>query len=430
MCKVTLLRLIVFAAAICLALVSVFLLRDFRSEHATTRKPYDNVNDYNSVTPTLAQIENALDAQEITVMKDASLRDEIARNINRHGLDFADSNGTKHYLYHDYDRKTPLVEIRLKMRDINGEIRPLVVRSLELDTHDSGGSYALNGTALRLEIWTDKHWEYVPLLYSREYAALAHFQGAYDAVDGVYGKTRTVTFKTPDALKPGEIYKVELVLVDRIWEANLLLDRAKEVARKKKIEEAEKITVEINRRPGDVSAGELIGIYNDGTRNREFGESNGKVFLMGPNKLGGELAVYLVSKSTGKSFLWAYVGEVTKRLVSLPQEADIVADEGDWFQIELLVKGKKKPLIDDLCGVAFFASGNRKVPLFGRKWERVTLGGEGLYYKTVRVDVIAGRYDVRGINRDGKEFILGQLDIGREYGKTYTLEVPQTLHES
>jgi len=76
----------------------------------------------------------------------------------------------------------------------------------------------------------------------------------------------------------------------------------------------EAISVVVTGYPSEILPGGLYAVYHDTVVKRDFydNESPGRMTLKGPNRLGGELAVYF-RKSEEIVRLWAYVCHLLKR---------------------------------------------------------------------------------------------------------------------
>jgi hypothetical protein len=114
-----------------------------------------------------------------------------------------DSRGINNCLSGSYTESTPLIELQCKKRDLDGQIRPLKVKSLYIVSDEGGGGgYHVGGTGLRLELGrqpTDPGM----LEFDREYNINGHLPDVECVAATNFGRTRTLQFRTPASLKEG-----------------------------------------------------------------------------------------------------------------------------------------------------------------------------------------------------------------------------------
>jgi len=141
------------------------------------------------------------------------VRSEIfAGNVGR-----VDSMGVKNHLPGSCDSSTPLVEIRTFERQLDGSIQPFVIADLGVFAQEplSGCQYAVGGCGLRIALGKELDGS-LYLLYDTEYTVSAVYHRPDDPPNIIRGKTRELIFRTPAKPAPGAIYRVDLILVDRI----------------------------------------------------------------------------------------------------------------------------------------------------------------------------------------------------------------------
>jgi len=190
------------------------------------------------------------------------------------------------------------------------------------------------------------------------------------------------------------------------------------------IEETEKLVVNIARYPAGVtSVEELSAGYDDGQTERRFSVSDGKLVLQGPNKLGGELAVYIAEPNKPLR-LWCYVRKLEKRQVTVPDDAELVVSDDRLVDASLSFAAEDAALLRNVRAVAFYTSPDSKQALF--YWPVGTSLPKAGPAK-VPVRITPGRYFVRAIVEKAGQLSyvpLGMLEVTAEKQKTYPLELP------
>jgi hypothetical protein len=328
--------------------------------------------------------------------------------------------GVKTIMTSEYTSGTRLVELHFMGRELNGEINPVSLNFVQLQRAGAGegprGFQMDGGKALRLGIGQDGG-NMRSVLLGGEYLVTGYAPSGVNAVV----KGPVPCFRIPEDLAKGALYRVQLLLVDKIHEQIVLEQQAAEARRKKELEEKEKITIHVRKYPEGATEGSLVAGYYDGVRAREFSEhgSIGELALKGPNKLGGELVVYFTSKATGEITTWAYVKEVQKRVVDLPDDADLEITDKDLIEVYLSFEGQEQGVLESLKGVALYAGADAKWPLF---MARLT-SREELDYNRIGLRLVPGSYYLRGHPKKGKEILLGKLQVDKQV-KTYRLGLP------
>jgi len=335
-----------------------------------------------------------------------------------------DPNGINSSLDVSYTESTPLIEIHCKIRDLDGSIKALDVKSLYIVpvSGSGGGGYGVNGKGLRLELGGDRRSPSGNLFFGTEYNVDGQLPNVEYSSATKLERTRKLKFSTPQSLEAGEICVVELVLVDRIQDKKDNELRAAEAKRRAELEEAEKITIKVSNLPQYSDVGQWVALYAEGARHRSsyVPDAEGKFVINGPNKLGGELALAFSSREKLTRRCWAYIRKLAKRDVNLPEDADIVVTEEDVIEVYLSFEDKDKEALAEYSVVALFESEQGKLPLF----YSFLNSGEGFDHKKVKLEVVAGKYEARCIATREKEVSLGTLNISEEVGKVYSVKLP------
>ena len=144
-------------------------------------------------------------------------------------------------------------------------------------------------------------------------------------------------------------------------------------------------------------------------------------------KLGGELMVGFAwareqQQSPLRQRAWAYVKNVEKRTVRLPEDADVVLNEEDFIDIELAFDAVRA--LEFLRGktIGFYLWEGAKYPVFvGEDKRRDEATGE----LRVAMRVVPREYYVLAVEKLPDEGVrLGKLEITDEPGRTYVLDLP------
>jgi hypothetical protein len=209
-------------------------------------------------------------------------------------------------------------------------------------------------------------------------------------------------------------------------EQELLALKEAEAERQRQSEEQQSITISITDYPAGAKRGGLFAVYSQGLSRREFNDqaSPGQMVLAGPNKLGGELAVY-IRQSDVRFRVWAYIKSLDKTQISLPADADTVVTQQDLAEVSLSFAKEDQALLEYWTAVAFYNSADSQAPLF---FAPLRQGPDQVTdYNNVPLEIVPGRYHARAvINKDGQETYvqIGMMDvIGRE-PKTYPVQLP------
>ncbi len=162
--------------------------------------------------------------QITTISKQDEYNQLVRKDIFNGNVQRVDSNGIRNRMpsASDYNDSTPLIEMRFYERDFNNIIKPLYLERLSIESQAdkgeliSGGGYLAGGYGLRLGL--AKIGDGLSsLLWDREYSTFGTYYLG-DPNDRYAKRTSEVKFRTPKSLGPGEIYRVDLILIDRIKE--------------------------------------------------------------------------------------------------------------------------------------------------------------------------------------------------------------------
>ena len=356
------------------------------------------------------------------ISSDSEYNRAVRNEIQEKGLSFVDSRGISNCLS-SRDVNTPLIEIHCFMRDLDGTIRPCRVRSLYMVSSDGrGGDYGVRGVGFRTELGLD-YGEIARLLYGKRYSVVA----GYEPNNGpgvVYAKESETFFETPASLGPGEIYKVELVVVDRIKERKKLEEK---MALKERARE-ETLNLKLSDPPQYPFKGAWVVLYYDGKTKQRFDRKPENCFMLaGPMDLGGEVLAYYSNGVENRT--WVYLRKLEKRQIDLPSDAQTLIAPENLVEVGIEVqKGNREDLLRELQAIAFYTDQNAKLPIF---WAPLQQGGDkrdagrkdaGL----VKLHVLPGSYFVRFVEADPseREIPVGEMKITGQSQRFYTLTVP------
>jgi len=330
-----------------------------------------------------------------------------------------DANGVKTMLPVDYVAGMPLVEVRFMQSTMNRRVIPMKVETVELTQIGGtfGGGYSIGGTAMRMAAGNTPSPR--TFVCGREYLVRAfRVEGTMDAVD-----TRPLEpkFRVPDKMEPNTVYMVNLVLKDELLESELGAKKQAEAEEMKRLAVEEQIVV----RATEYLPGRLVGIYDDGTRSREFYSANGErsLVLKGPNRLGGELMVYGMGADGRTQEAWAYTPKLDKRQVDMPKDAQLMVRKGDLIPITIGLTGARAELLSRYNGIGLYFSEATHIPLFLTSLPKSSVQGEPANV-SVSIKVKPGTYAVRLMDDKMESLPVTILTIGSEPSRTYTVELP------
>jgi len=362
----------------------------------------------------------AIISQEILKKAEAHLPEKVLRP----GATHLSTDGVRTILPDEYTSDTPIVELHFMARELNGTMHPVKLHFIHLqrtEPHWATGCQIDGGTTLRLGAGKEPDNRRA-LVLGAEYLVPGYAPAGINSVI----KGSSPAFRIPENLGPDEVYKIKLLLVDKIYEHQKLQKQKAAAQQRKRLEIEEAITVTIQKDAIQGQEGPLVCLYSVGEKNREFhnGQSSGQMTLKGPNKLGGELVVY--TSPPGQHFRsWCYIKNLQKRNVSLPDDADWSATREDLIEVYLSFPDEQKQFLDSWQGVIFYPSKASNVRLFGAL---LHVGSIQLTnYGKVPLKIVPGKYYMKALVIKGRTEVfmpIGQLEIGKEPGKTYTINLP------
>ncbi len=267
--------------------------------------------------------------------------------IRDKGLKFLNTEGNRVCLSREYTPASPLVEIIPMKRDINGQVSLLPVEVLFIgraDIESVSFSRDVYGTGLCLQISSQPLQDF-HLLYDAEYEVAPGYIPAegQDRIDAYDSK---ITFRTPDHLNDGEIYRVKLVLIDKIVDLHKAKVAKFKEEEKERIAKEEAIRIHV-KYPEDVNADYLLAsyVYDVGQKIGFDRGLTGELILPGPNPLNGELYVCFGRNQNDRNgWPWCYVANLSERTVDLPRDADVVIREKDFVVAYFDLEGQDRAL--------------------------------------------------------------------------------------
>jgi hypothetical protein len=330
-----------------------------------------------------------------------------------------DANGITTILPRRYTEGIPLVEMRFKKIALDGKVLPMNITIVDLVSPGFGGAnYSVGGTGMRLAavLTRDPNGYSRELVFGKEYVAQAY------SIEGVQTAFNTEplrpAFTVPTVLDVNTVYRVDLILKDEVLESELAAKKEADALKMSRLVEEEKIVVNTASPP----LGGLVAVYQVGTMGREFTpDAAGLLVLKGPNKLGGELAVY--PRTGGANGVWAYIPKLEKRQVELPKDAQLLADPNNRVTARIAVNANENAVPAGYRQVRFYFSEDTHLPLFGKALSAPRTEGN----RTIIAEVPAapGTYHVRLFGGDDRpELSLGMLKIESEQSKTYVVKIP------
>jgi len=326
----------------------------------------------------------------------------------------------------EYTEDTPLVEIYFMQRDKNGQVKPFKVWTLNIKRADGFpvGGFSVEGRNLRMGAGETQE----PRMKSRWtlLRGIEYYVDKYSPREGSrLLRGLQPRFTVPQDLQGNQVYKVELILKDEIFEQKQL-EAEKALARQRQERaEREKITIYIRQYPEPNS--KLIGLYYDGKKVREFhDEEEGIMTLMGPNKLAGDLMVGVLPRGRIITTLrpWIYIKDLQKRELIVPDDANRVISKDELVDVQILLEVGQDEMAKSLKKIFFLPYRQAKVPLFCVLIQEQMRTDSGY---AIKMPMLPGTYYPEGFiyKQQVEEWIpLGSIEIGNEPGKTYTINLP------
>lgn len=350
---------------------------------------------------------------------------QIHNQIIEKGKFFTDSEGIRTSIWFSDDINTPLIEILCKERTLDNSILPLDISSLEIVSQEIiyGMTHEIKGSGLRIDIGNDRRSKDPKLLFNTEYTVKGIYHLPEDPNNIARGQTSKVTFRTPKSLSPGEIYRLNLILIDRIKEQQEQEQAKIAKEEKARIEDEETITLQFSNLPKYSKPGIWQIEYSDGNKVRSFRRIDDETFILkGPNKLGGDISVYYYT-TDDNFYPWINITDVQQRTLQLPDDASIVLNEDEMVQAKISLAQIDPNIISQYKMIGFFTSEDAKLPLF---WIPVI----SEFFEKLQdnnwqteLKVLPGTYTVRMLEDMDTYLDMGNIRFTNESGKTYTLSL-------
>ena len=356
---------------------------------------------------------------------DSNYAKQIHKQIIEKGKFFTDTEGIKTSIWFSDDSNTPLIEILCKERTLDNTILPLVVSSIDIVSQEInyGMSHSIKGTGLRINIGNDCNSKDVKLQFNTEYTVKGIYHLPEDPNNIARGQTSKVTFRTPKSLSPCEIYRVDLILIDRIKEQQELEQAKIAKAERARIENEETITLQFSDFPKYDNHGIWQIEYSDGKKARSFKRIDDKIFaLKGPNKLGGDISVYYLT--TDNDFHpWLNITDVQKRMLHLPDDASIVMNEDEMVQTKISLAQIDPNILSEYKMIAFYNNKDAKLPLFWIPVMKESFQKLKDNNWQTEMKVRPGTYYVKLFKKLDIQIDMGVVEFTNESGKTYMLGI-------
>ena len=259
------------------------------------------------------------------------------------------------------------------------------------------------------------------MAYDKEYRVVA----CYPPDSGLVGNYDSYAiFRTPAHLDDGEIYRVELIVLDKVERARREEEEKLKREEYERLKKEEAITIRVEY-PSDVNDGFCSASY--APRNeRHVGTGDdcttrGTITIPGPNPLNGEL---FVSMYPGRR-VWCYINDLDKRMVQLPQDADLVYAEDDPVLAYFDVADREVAVSCGFKVVSFLYSRESRFAFYAASLEKSVIeqAPDGSSNGLPRSLVPAGTWYVFS-SRSGEIVYLGTVEITGEAGKVYKLKFP------
>jgi len=361
------------------------------------------------------QIDGGIVGGEVVPMETCGIPPEAFRSGSR---SYKGVDGIKTLFPSGYVRGTPLVEMRFLRRKPDGETEAFVLNTVGLSKRQGyGPDFALQEAhGIRLAV-TSNPKESRGLRPGNVYT-ISHYWAPGQSNATLTPKPRP-GFRVPDNLPANTVYRVKLIIKDEIRERELLAKKLAAKERQKRIAEEEKITVTFTTVPDS----HFVVLYNDGDRSREGSpaEPGGDVVVMkGPNKLEGELGVFL-AKSGGRC--WAYIRSLKKRSITLPKDADIVVSEDKLVELPISFDKVDLLKLSKYKAIAFYGSADGKLPLFGSSLRQLASQDPNAP-KELSVKILPGTYYVRVGTPREDESPIGTVTIKGRDPDPFSIELP------
>jgi len=316
-----------------------------------------------------------------------------------------------------------ILEMRLLKRDDNGHLSYLSVDSIQIEgvtSHAFSRSSDLRtpSSAIRMAIGGEGPSPIVLQL------------GAKYRIYGIRltGESRRIktsplesAFTIPTDLPPHSVYKVELVVLDEQF--NKRVAEEKEFERQQAV--LENISVNLAKSfASDIASNRSYGaVYYQVETYKEKPVNSGKeaafdeeskAIIPGPNKLGGELIIG--NRMTGPNdypfFLsHAYIRELDKRNINIPEDADILLTKEDLIPISITFVATKVPEGERFEVLGFFEKKESKLFLLGVPFNPASLQ-TGDNRQEFDILIKPGTYFLKLYGRHNTSNWIDSLDLG------------------
>ena len=388
----------------------LFIKRNHDQDDITTQKQED----------TTQKIEGDVFSSNV-IHSDATYAKQIRSEIrDHHGSNFIDSEGIKTSLSGVIDVNIPLLEILCMCRDLEGEVHPAEVNSLYIVEPGYGTNHEVNGTAFRTIIGKDSQYNWPRLECGFQYQVTASYRDESKKI--IWATQSIANFSIPKELDAGDIYRVELIVIDKIKEYKAIEQAMTAKEERTRIEKEETITLQFSRFPDQKEQGAWLMEYYVGNESGSFRQiEDNTYFKKGPNKLGGDLIVYYNYDYYFSP--WLYISNVQKRTLQLPADASIVIQEDEMISATVSLSQIDPNILSQYKMVGFFSSEDAKLPLFlillvpeiMKKWQADDW--------QVDMKIRPGTYFTKLFTDEETQLDMGVIYFTKEPGKTYTLSV-------
>ncbi len=128
-----------------------------------------------------------------------------------------DTKGIRNHVSSDFNELSPLIEFRSFIREKDGNLYPFNIALLNIMSQEplSGAAYGVDANGLRVGL-NNQLDGMLYLLYDVEYAVVGTYHKPGDPNNIFRGKTEELKFRTPKKLEPGELCRVDLILIDML----------------------------------------------------------------------------------------------------------------------------------------------------------------------------------------------------------------------
>jgi hypothetical protein len=315
------------------------------------------------------------------------------------------------------------LELCLLKRDVDGHLIDLCVDNIAmiaLTTHSFACNSTLREPSSRLRF----------AIGGKGPSARVLHLGAKYQITGIRltGESRRIktsplesAFTIPTDLPPHSVYKVELVVLDEQF--NKRVAEEKEFERQQAV--LENISVNLAKSfASDIASNRSYGaVYYQVETYKEKPVNSGKeaafdeaskAIIPGPNKLGGELII--VNRMTGPNdspfiLSYAYIRELDKRNINIPEDADILLTKEDLIPISITFIATKVPEGERFKVLGFFEKKESKLFLLGVPFNPASIQ-TGDNRQEFDILIKPGSYFLKLYGRHNTSNWIDSLDLG------------------